>query len=107
MNDGELRILEYVSGQIDGLRADIREWRQADAEWKRDHAQTDRGNFGEIFRRLKPLEDGHAVQEHQVSEDRLDKTRWDAWQIALLGVLGVIAAGIVSAVLTARLMGGH
>lgn len=122
MNDGELRNVERELGRLVGLMEGFgREMRTMREDGARreasflaaiaDHDKRDDERFAangrehETMSRTLTLLEEHDTKEH--SAEAVSGQRWHNWQLTLLSSLAVIAAALVSAVATARLIGTH
>lgn len=95
MNDGELSLLRLIDQKIDRLQTSFDR-----------HDESDDRRFATQDTRIQALEMADLVNRERDNTERLKETRWHNWQIGLLGVIGVIAAAVISSVLTAHLTVG-
>lgn len=118
MNDGELRNLERevgrLVGALEGVGREIRVLREDGARREEtylkalaEHDQRDDTRFAGVDRELAQLSRNMALRDQRDSDNAVTGQHWHNWQIALLGAASVVAAGLISAVATAHLMGTH
>lgn len=117
MNDGELRILEYVKGIVEGLRTDLGNFRDEAREHRtimRDQFEAFQrsasAKFTVIFDRLLPLEIATGIEakidlkeeierERQQTEKANQENRKHGVAVARLLFIGAIIGGVASRLL--------
>jgi hypothetical protein len=106
MENGELRILEIVEKKIDGLREEFRLMRTEVLTSFMQHDASDNKRFAELFDHMNDFRTWQAVEQHKDKEEIGDHTRWHNWQIALFGLIGLLASAVIGAA-TAHIIGPH
>lgn len=93
MNDGELRVLEYVRSQIDGVREDIRDMRSELLAVFMRHDASDNERFAELFSRMRPLEIAVDVQKDRDQRETQEEHRKHGYAVARIGAVAAVLGG--------------